>query len=301
MKAAFMLNARDKAKHVEFAARSMLLQEDCILEIIFSDQGSTDGTRQILDKVAAEYHGSHIVRRLDCPPEVCASRGMPGLNAHINWVMTQTDADVILQLSADDYALPGRAAAVIKAFESHKPSMVLTGMYYVNEDCKYLAESAWPPADGWCVLEDMFSKAVGGSASQAWTHEFFDRMGGLQGVGSQDILMPFLACLDKGAYYLHERLHCYRKVVSLDNTGLEGVYHAYPEGHPTRLQLEELMHFQVMAGMYAVLGNAQRLSLMNDRATAVLANAILDRSASWCATRQNMSFAGVPPLPFKTA
>jgi len=301
MKAAFMLNARDKAKHVEFAARSMFLQQDCTLEILLSDQGSKDGTAEILDRVAAEYSGPHTVRRLNCPPEVCAPRGMPGLNAHINWAMTQTDADVILQLSADDYALPGRAAAVLRAFEAHKPSMVLTGMYYVNEDCKYLAESAWPDKDGWCLVEEMFPKAVGGSASQAWTHEFFDKLGGLQGVGSQDVIMPFLACLDKGAYYLRERLHCYRKVVDPKNTGLEGVYYAYPEGHPMRLQLEELMHFQVMAGMYACLGAAQRLGLMTEAANAALANAILDRSASWCATRQNMSFAGVAPLPFRTS
>ena len=79
------------------------------LEILLSDQGSVDGTTTILDDLTRTYNGPHQVRRLQCP--VVAPRGMPGLNEHINWAMTQTDADVIVSLSADDYDLAQRITA----------------------------------------------------------------------------------------------------------------------------------------------------------------------------------------------
>ena len=297
-KLAFILHARDKAKHVKIAARSMLFQEcERPFEVILSDHGSVDGTKEILEEQARLYNGPNKARFVQCPHTNI--RGMPGLNAHINWTMTQTDADFILQLSADDYALPKRVEKVWAAFEEHKPSMALTGMYYVDEDMKYLAESAHPDKDGWCILEEMYPKYIGGSASQAWTHEFFDKIGGLSGVGSQDVVMPFLAVLDKGAYYLRERLHCYRKCVGLQNTGLQGVLDAVPEGDPRRMQIEELIHFQVLSGHYAVLMKMDQAGLRTDEAVYHLVQAILDRSASWSNIRQKMTLEGVPPTALR--
>src|SRR3990167_9341912 len=96
---AVLLHNRNKVKYVEAAVHSLFVQSGPSVEILLSDAGSTDGSKVILDKLAAEYNGPHKVRRLDCP---CAdSQGMPGLNAHINWAMTQTEADVVMALSGD--------------------------------------------------------------------------------------------------------------------------------------------------------------------------------------------------------
>lgn len=302
-KLAFILHARDKVKHVRAACRSMLLQDSPRpIEIIFSDQGSTDGTLGILEDEARRYGGPHAVHVVRCPH--VDLRGMGGLNAHITWSMGQTDADFILQLSADDYALPRRAILTWEAFEAHKPSMVLTGMYYVREaDGAYEGESAWPDAsvgDSWCKLEEMFSKYVGGSASQAWTHEFFDKIGGLDGLGSQDVVMPFLACLDKGAWYIYERLHAYRRCVGVENTGLQSVLEAHPKGSPEHLQVEELIHFQVLTGLYDTLAKMDAAGLRTPEAEALLAQNILDRAAGWNAARVRLSLRQIPPLSFKT-
>jgi len=297
-KYALLLTTRNKVRYTSDAVKSMFAQVGPPIELILSDSGSIDGTRELLDDLARSYNGPHKVRRLNCP---CAQAlSMPGLNAHINWCMTQTDADVVMSLSGDDYDLAQRSELVIKAFEEYNPSMVLGGMYYVNEKMEYQGETPWPKEDGFCKVEEMFPKMIGGSTIQSWSAEFFHKVGGLSGVGSPDVVLPLLACLDKGAYYVHTRAHCYRRVIGVHNTGLESVWGAYPENSPERLQLEELMHFQVLAGHYTTLMKMDAAGLRTEAAVHALATAILDRSASWTNTRQKMSFDGVPPLPFKT-
>src|SRR5678815_246024 len=100
-KYALLLTARDKVRHVAAAVTSMFAQVGPPIELLLSDQGSHDGTATILDDMARSYAGPHKVRRLNCPDIELI--GMPGMNAHVNWAMTQTDADVVMQLSADDY------------------------------------------------------------------------------------------------------------------------------------------------------------------------------------------------------
>lgn len=301
MKTAFILHCRNKARYVRAAVRSMLCQKTAKpIEILLSDSGSEDGSLQILEEEARLYAGPHTVRVLQCPS--AQAPGMGGLNLHINWTMTQTDADVVCQLSADDYALQGRVQRVVEAFTEHKPNMVLTGMYYVKEEtCEYLGESPYPEADSWCNIEDMYTKFVGGSASQSWTHEFFDRMGGLESIGSQDIQMPFIATVAPGGcYYLHERLHAYRKVADLANTGLEGILNAIPEDKVAeRLQLEELIHFQVLTGHFIVLRKLAAMGIQSEAAQHALIQAVLDRATGWSWARERMTLAGVPPIPFK--
>lgn len=296
-KYALLLTTRNKVIHTQAAVNSMFMQKGPPIELLLSDSGSDDGTKEILDDMAATYSGPHKVRRLDCP---CAQApGMSGMNAHVSWAMTQTDADVVMQLSGDDYDLANRALFTREAFEAHNPSMVLVSQYYVSEKMEYQGETPHAHEDRWCNMEDMTIRLIGGSTCQAWTREFWDKIGPLEGIASMDVVMPPLAVLDKGAYLLKARQHAYRKVHSIHNTGLEGVYYSFEENDPRRLQLAELMHFQVASGWHTVIAKMDKAGLRTDEATMALANAFIDRAMSWTVTRLKMSEDGVPPIPFK--
>lgn len=297
-KYALLLTARDKVRHVAAAVKSMFMQEGPPIELLLSDSGSVDGTIQILDDMARSYNGPHKVRRLQCP-EHCDWKGMAGMNAHVNWAVTQTDADVIMQLSADDYDLPQRSNLTQKAFEEHNPSMVCVSQYYVSEDMNYQGETPHSKEDRWLTLEDMTINLMGGSTCQAWDRAFWDKIGGLEGLASMDVVMPPLAVLDRGAWLVSTRAHCYRKVLSPDNTGLEGAYYSFPENDIRRPQYAELMHFQIANGYYTVVGKMDKAGLRTPEASVILANAILDRCASWSNCRSQMSFDKVPPIGFK--
>lgn len=296
-----MLNCRNKVRYVADAVKSMFMQKGPPIELLLSDNGSTDGSQHILDDLARSYNGPHKVRRLNCPFN--GMLGMPGLNHHINWCMTQTDADVVMQLSADDYDLAQRSELTIKAFEEKDPSFVCGAMYYVNPDMSYIGETPHldvEAGDRWATIQDMTEHYMGGSTCQAWSREFWEAVGPMEGVGSIDVPLPFLGILLKGTYALCTRMHAYRKVLGPENTGLEGVYYALPEGDiARRMQVEELMHFQVSAGHYFAVSRMEKLGIKNEEAMNALARCILDRSASWVNVRQRMSFEGVPPRAFK--
>ncbi len=297
MKYALLLTARDKVRHVSDAVNSMFKQVGRPIELLLSDQGSHDGTATILDDMARSYNGPHKVRRLNCPDTELI--GMPGMNAHVNWAMTQTDADVVMQLSADDYDLAERSQLTQAAFEEHSPSMVCVAQYYVNGKMEYQGHTPHAEEDRWLTLEDMTKNLMGGSTCQAWDRAFWDKIGGLHGVGSMDVVMPPLAVMDRGAWLVKTPAHCYRKVTSLQNTGLEGIYYHHKEGSKERLQLEELMHFQITSGYYTVLTKMDFAGMRKPEHEMVLANCILDRTASWVVTREKMTFECIPPIPFK--
>ena len=300
MKYAFIIPARDKEKHVRRAMRSAFKQTYADMEIVVSDQGSTDNTRKVIHETAKEYSGPCKLTLLDCP--ITKYRGMPGLNQHLNWMVENVDADIFMCSAADDFSLPKRAERTVEAFEKHHPSMVATGMYFADEGgeigVKYGGETGYPDADGWVNFKEVFPRYIGGSTTQAWTREFYEKIGGLDGVGSPDIIMPFIACLDKGMWYVQERLHTYCRIVGAANTGLQSVLDAMPDDK-AKLQIEELIHFQVTCGLYACLGKMQSAGLTTPEALQALTEPILDRNASWVNTRQKMTFEGVPPIAFK--
>jgi glycosyltransferase involved in cell wall biosynthesis len=300
VKVAFIIPARDKEKHVRRAMRSAFKQTYSNMEIVVSDQGSLDNTRKVIHEAAKEYTGPNKLTLLDCP--ITKYRGMPGLNQHLNWIVENVDADIFMCSAADDFSLPRRAELTVAAFEQHKPSMVATGMYFADEGTelgvKYGGESGYPTEDGWVKFEEVFPRYIGGSTTQAWTREFYEKIGGLDGVGSPDIIMPFIACLDKGMWYIQERLHTYCRIVGKENTGLQSVMDAMTTD-AERLQIEEIIHFQVTCGLYACLGKMGKCELTTEAALHALTTQILDRNASWVNTRQKMTFDGVPPIAFK--
>src|SRR5258706_1817788 len=125
--ASFIVNARQKAKYVAKAVQGALSQTvPC--EIVLSDQGSTDGTfevmRDTVDAIGSTHHQIKLVR---CPIET--PYGMIGSNAHFTWCVEQTTLPYIFQCSADDYSLPDRVAVCMEAVEKHPCSVVATNQY----------------------------------------------------------------------------------------------------------------------------------------------------------------------------
>jgi glycosyltransferase involved in cell wall biosynthesis len=295
MKVAYIVPARNKAKHVRRCVESVLAQTyPC--EVVLSDQGSTDGTREIMEQMAGDYRGHHVVRTLDCPH--LEYRGIPGMNVHINWIMDQTDADVIFITSADDLTHCQRVELTMPVYKAVWPSAVANGTYFATPEGEYTGENANPKASGWVTTQNCLKDLVGGSTSISWTREFFEKIRPLPGVPSLDVFMPFLATLDRGYFYLHDKLHTYITHAGEDNAGLGGVWLAGDE--KKKLQVEELMHFQVTTGMYSILSVMDQNGWLNENNAAPVYEQIIERSSSWCSARSRLSLDRVPPLPFNT-
>ncbi|HET8538319.1 MAG TPA: glycosyltransferase [Anaeromyxobacter sp.] len=95
-----LLPARDAAATVRAAVVSILRQTERDLGVVCVDDGSRDGTGEILDALAARD------RRVTVVPGAGE-----GIARALNRGLARCDAEIVARMDADDVALPGRLAA----------------------------------------------------------------------------------------------------------------------------------------------------------------------------------------------
>lgn len=93
------------------ALRSMLAQDVAEpMEIIVSDDASTDSTFDILQRELEDYRGPHAIRTLRQP------RNTGSKSAHLNEVFPLASGDILISFDADDVSQPQRVRKTVEAF-----------------------------------------------------------------------------------------------------------------------------------------------------------------------------------------
>ena len=110
-RASLLLLAYNQERYVEAAARSCLAQESEPLEIVFSDDASSDRSHEILGAVAADYRGPHrvVVRR---------NESNLGITAHYNRLLDESCGELLITAAADDTSHRERAARLLAAWDA---------------------------------------------------------------------------------------------------------------------------------------------------------------------------------------
>ena len=93
------------------AAASVLAQACEPLEIVLSDDASTDGTFAVLAKAAGEYRGPHRVRARRNERNL-------GIGAHWNRLVAETSGALLVCAAGDDLSLPHRVARLAAAWDA---------------------------------------------------------------------------------------------------------------------------------------------------------------------------------------
>lgn len=297
-KVAAVIFCRDKEKFVQRAVESTLNQTHPNLEIILSDQGSMDKSYEIMELCATAYKGPHNVRLMRCPDT--DPKGMAGLNAHINWVHEQTDAELIVTCSADDYNEPERVENIIAAYESNnKPDWVGTCVLFENPQGEVRGVTGYSTSlqygEGAFIGPiDMLKGTWGGSSSAAWRREFMQKY---KPVGSEsiDVIHSFLATLGRGFYYINKPLHHYVEHGDVNNTGTEGIMRAATTDEE-KLQALETMNYHFASNMHALIRKIQehKIELAPDVEALLLQNT-LQCGAYWAMARDKMTLERIQP------
>ena len=295
MKVSFIVPARNKAKYVEATVRTVLAQTYSPMEIVLSDQGSTDGTFEIMQRMADEYKGPNTVRVLQCP--VTDYKGMAGLNNHLNWIHGQITGDLVIMCSADDLNHPDRAKYTAEAFEQFNPSYIGTCVQYLDGDLTFNGEmtAGNDLGDRFISPVENIDNIIGSSASSAWARDLFEKYGPLKSVESQDISLPFFGTLERGLYYIARPLHAYVRRSDPDNTGMEGVVRAAKDKEEEHA-LIECCNYHYSSIFMTLLRRSQELNInLTQEVIDALVNKLIYALNIWTLSRDNITMLRIDP------
>jgi len=109
---AFVLYAYNEERFIREAIESAFAQTYSPLEIVLSDDGSTDRTFEIMQEMAAAYKGPH---------KILLNRNNKniGIGSQLNAAVAMTRGLLIFLANGDDVSLPSRVEKVVHQWESH--------------------------------------------------------------------------------------------------------------------------------------------------------------------------------------
>lgn len=128
----FQIFAYNQERFVEKAVRGALSQDYPNLEIIISDDCSSDRTFDIIKDTVSNYNGPHkiILNR---------NESNLGLLPHINKINHISHGEIIVMGSGDDVSLPNRTSVVVPVFLDNPNVMSLTSeTEFIDEDGNFL-------------------------------------------------------------------------------------------------------------------------------------------------------------------
>lgn len=196
----------NQEKYIRDAIESAFAQTYTPLQIVISDDCSTDNTFGQIKEFAAMYSGPHevILNRSDINL---------GIGAHVNRVMELARGELIVAAAGDDISVPERTSLIASkwiemgkkamSFHSSVIRMDVNGGNYRLYKRAY-AEKATP--------YDVGVNGVIIGATHAWTKRIFDVFGELdENIVHEDNVIGFRSALLGGVYFIDEPLVHWRE------------------------------------------------------------------------------------------
>ncbi|MBK6863399.1 MAG: glycosyltransferase [Ideonella sp.] len=203
-----LLIAYNQQDTIGEAIAGALAQTYSPLEILISDDASSDGTFAAMQAAIAGYAGPHRVRLN------CNERNL-GIGAHLSRLVAMSRGELLVVAAGDDVSLPQRCERIVAAWLASGRKFDLIASALEDIDAQGRAHARIVPSDlaSYRNAADWIARppfVVG--AAQAWTRRLFDRFGPLpEGVVAEDLLMVFRAIVGGGAMTLAEPLVRYRR------------------------------------------------------------------------------------------
>lgn len=297
-KVSFIVPARNKEAHVGKCVASVLGQNYSPMEMVFSVQPSEDDTLGAAKDAVAGYRGPNEVRVLECPEGDAV--GMRGMNVHIGWIMERVTGDLVVMCSADDYNDSARVSETVRAFDAYHPSYIGTRVIYETPEGTQVAETGFIDRSSRFVsLCESIKHQIGSSGSSAWARDLWEKYGPLRGVEAQDMILPMMALMERGIYFIDKPLHHHVLHADPNNTGMEGQMRAYDGGGAEMLRLEELnaahntMHWTGILRRWCEHGHYP--SRLNRDSYDALAEKIIGAATGWAMKREELTLARIEP------
>lgn len=203
----FVVLAYCQEDMIRHAVEAAFAQTYSPLEIILSDDCSSDGTYAILEEMAAAYAGPHTVR-------LNRNEKNLGLIEHVNRVFEMAEGDLIIPAAGDDISLPERATKLGAAFQEDRPLLLDTPIFEIDETGTIVAgpHSRLSEISSHTTQKAAHTlKSIIG-ASAAWSKELYEIYGPITEPGTyEDAVFYFRAKLAGRFRHVPEALVKYRR------------------------------------------------------------------------------------------
>lgn len=171
------LFAYNQERFVREAVQAVLNQDYQSLEIILSDDCSTDSTFEIINSIASNYSGPH---------EIIINRNPVnfGLAKHFSEIVARSRGEIIVVAAGDDISLPTRVSKTVEIFSSNPKATIVSFTDVVideNGTKRKKTKSRTPKKIRKAVLENYIAGCAPllSGASRGFKKKIFDIFGGL--------------------------------------------------------------------------------------------------------------------------
>lgn len=195
-------NQENTVKEAVYAALNQRCEP---LEILVSDDCSSDQTFQIITDLVTKYTGQHKIVVNQNPQNL-------GLIEHINYIHELASGDVIIVAAGDDISLPNRCQKIISIFEEKQPLLVCSHARVIDKDGNteesgYLSASLYNQVS---VKVAASSPALYLGATGAWHRNLYSKYGPIAKGAYEDLVLGFRAVLEDKYYVIKDELVTYR-------------------------------------------------------------------------------------------
>lgn len=212
----FALFAYNQEKFIREAVEGAFSQDFFPLEIILSDDCSSDATYEIMVELARSYNGPHRIR-------LNRNENNRGIGYHINRIVELASNEWIMVAAGDDVSLPRRARATWEAIQAHPTAFsIYFDVDYIRDDPNnsfiFIPDTSTHNLSR--LIECFGAKIVG--ASHAFRRDSFHVFGSLpNNVIAEDQAIFFRSALLGASVYVPEKVVKYR----LHATNITSVTH----------------------------------------------------------------------------
>jgi hypothetical protein len=191
----FALFAYNQEKYIRAAVEGAFAQEYSPLEIILSDDCSTDRTFEIMQELAANYRGPH---------KVILNRNETnrGLTPHVFGVARLATGTLLIAAAGDDISFPNRTHAIVENWNQTHCSAFTTDEEHYDESGTYMGYCQ-RHLMACCAIEDFTS--VKKSLGCTWGIErdlLLKYPAPPRDMINEDVFLGLIAMLHKGVSYI---------------------------------------------------------------------------------------------------
>lgn len=198
----------NQERFIEESINSILSQDYPYLDIVISDDKSSDRTFDIIETIISRYKGPHQIILNQNDKNL-------GIGGNRSAVINLAKTDLIVSADGDDISTPNRVTCLVESWiqNNYEPLLITSDAYDMSIDGKVISAKICSDVQNYHSIEDyLMNDVVIWGAANMYHKRIHDVFGYLnENVGAEDRAMLFRTLLIGKAFAIHKPLVYHRR------------------------------------------------------------------------------------------